>query len=228
MAHYVMADLHGEGERFRGMLEKIRFSSEDRLYILGDVVDRGPDGIALLETIMENPNMTLLLGNHEYMMLQYFSTNATEIDHRRWNRNGNAPTLAAFEARDTRAQQKLLTFLSTRPTHLDLTVAGKRFYLIHGFPGDNVHDEVWNRPEVDTPNPIPACQLIIGHTPVLELTVPEVQQDAFLRDLESRGEHLKILHAPGYLDLDCSCGYDIPAKALACLRLEDMAEFYLA
>lgn len=228
MAHYVMADLHGEGERFRGMLEKIRFSPEDRLYILGDVVDRGPDGIDLLETIMNNPNMTLLLGNHEYMMLQYFSPEATEIDHRRWNKNGNAPTLDAFRKRSPGEQERLLAFLKARPTHLELTVAEKRFYLIHGFPGDNVHDEVWNRPEVDTPNPIPDCQLIIGHTPVLELTVAEERQDDFLRDLESRGEHLHIFYAPGYLDVDCCCGYDLPAKALACLRLEDMAEFYRA
>ena len=33
MAHYVMSDIHGEG--FYAMLEKIQFSSEDALYILG-------------------------------------------------------------------------------------------------------------------------------------------------------------------------------------------------
>ena len=27
--------------------------------------------------------------------------------------------------------------------------------------------------------------------------------------------------------LDCGCGYDIPIKALTCLRLEDMHEFYV-
>ena len=53
MAHYALSDVHGEGDRFHRMLEKLRFSREDTLYILGDVIDRGPDGIALLREIME-------------------------------------------------------------------------------------------------------------------------------------------------------------------------------
>ena len=39
--HYVMADLHGEYDRWRRMLDRIAFSDADTLYILGDVVDRG-------------------------------------------------------------------------------------------------------------------------------------------------------------------------------------------
>ena len=64
MAHYVMSDIHGEADRFHAMLEKLRFSSQDTLYILGDVIDRGPDGIGLLRQIMQMRNAVLLLGNH--------------------------------------------------------------------------------------------------------------------------------------------------------------------
>ena len=46
---YALSDIHGQGRAFFEMLEKIRFSPEDKLYIIGDVVDRGPDGIQLLE-----------------------------------------------------------------------------------------------------------------------------------------------------------------------------------
>ncbi len=226
MAHYVMADLHSEGERFHAMLKKITFSNADKLYILGDVVDRGPSGIALIQKIMEMPNVTMLLGNHEYMMLQYFSPDATEIDYRRWNKNGNVPTLAAFQHLDFGEQECILKFLKTRPTHLQLEISGKGFYLIHGFPGETVHDEVWNRPTLDTPNPIPNYQLIIGHTPVLEFIQPEGEQEKYMQELEHKGDHPKILHAPGFIDIDCCCGYDMPGKALACIRLEDMEEFY--
>ena len=45
--------------------------------------------------------------------------------------------------------------------------------------------------------------------------------------LADGGDHVRILHRPGFIDLDCGCGYDTPAKALSCLRLEDMAEFYV-
>ena len=49
---YCMADLHGERNFFLRMLEQIRFSDTDHLYILGDVIDRGAGGIDLLEQIM--------------------------------------------------------------------------------------------------------------------------------------------------------------------------------
>ena len=169
MAHYVMGDIHGEADRFHAMLKKIKFSEDDVLILLGDVIDRGPDGIALLLEIMEMPNVIMLLGNHEYMMLQYLSPDATSTEIRRWNRNGNAPTLAAYLKQKAKVQQRIRTYLRTRPTHLELEVNGNRFYLVHGFPGENVHDEVWTRPTMESENPIPECKLIIGHTEVLSM-----------------------------------------------------------
>ena len=62
---------------------------------------------------------------------------------------------------------------------------------------------------------------------VLSLIQPEEKRINHALDLESRGEHLNILHAPGFINLDCGCGYDMPIKALACLRLEDFQEFYI-
>lgn len=227
MAHYVLSDIHGDGDRFHGMLEKIGFSGSDTLYILGDVVDRGPEGISLLREIMNTPNMVMLLGNHEYMMLQYLSPDATEIQIRRWNRNGNAPTLAAYRKLSPGEQQKILSFLRDRPVHLEVTVNGKAFYLVHGFPGGNVHDQVWGRPGIYDPNPIPNCQLIIGHTPVLCLGRTEEEQMTYGRKLQRMGEHLRIYHAPGFLDIDCGCGHDLGFQSLACIRLEDMLEFYV-
>ena len=226
MAHYTMSDIHGEADRFRAMLEKIQFSPDDTLYILGDVIDRGPDGILLLREIMAVPNMMMLLGNHEYMMLDYLKPDPDPIAIRRWNRNGNRPTLDAYLKLKAREQQEILDYLRSLPTHLEVEVNGQRFYLVHGFPGANVHDEVWHRPEMDTPNPIPGCQLIIGHTPVLSLIKPEEEKVRYAMELERRGEHLRICHAEGFIDIDCGCGHSYPIKALACIRLEDVVEFY--
>lgn len=226
MAHYVMSDIHGEADRFHAMLEKIHFSADDTLYILGDVIDRGPDGIPLLREIMAAPNMVMLLGNHEYMMLDYLKPDHDTIAIRRWNRNGNRPTLDAYLKLKAREQQEILDYLKSLPTHLELEINGKRFYLVHGFPGENVHDEVWCRPEMDTPKPIPGCQIIIGHTPVLSLIKPEDEKVRYAMELESRGEHLRICHADGFIDIDCGCGHSYPIKALACIRMEDMVESY--
>lgn len=226
MAHYVISDIHGALDRFHAMLDQIHFSEDDTLYIIGDVVDRGPNGITLLQEIMRTPNMVMMLGNHEYMMSQYMSPEATEIDFRRWNKNGNAPTLEEYHALTEEKQQEILSFIRELPTNMELTVNGKNYYLIHGFPGENVHDKVWNRPTMESENPIPDCCLIIGHTPVRSLTVPKEERDAFTEDLMARGEHIHIYHGNGFIDIDCGCGHDYYGNALSCLRLEDLKEFY--
>ena len=66
---YIMSDIHGNRQRFESVLSQIQLKKADRLYILGDVIDRFPDGIGLLQQIRKMRNARLLLGNHEYMML---------------------------------------------------------------------------------------------------------------------------------------------------------------
>ncbi len=228
MSHYIMADLHGEGQRFHKMLEQIGFCEQDQLYIIGDVIDRGPDGIPLLQEVLAAPNITLLLGNHEYMMRDYFSPAATEVEIRRWNKNGNEPTLAGWKQLSSKEQKELLAQLDRLPSHLELEVEGKKFYLVHGFVGENVHDDVWLRPTPESENPLPGCRVIIGHTKVSSLGRTKEEKDAYLAELLAKGEQLRIGHFPGFIDIDCGCGYfDMPMRRLACLRLEDMAEFYI-
>lgn len=69
MSTFIMSDIHGQYNAYKKMLEKINFSDEDELYVLGDVIDRGPDGIRIIKDLMERPNAELILGNHEFMLL---------------------------------------------------------------------------------------------------------------------------------------------------------------
>ena len=62
---YVMSDLHGCFDKYLLMLEKIKLSEKDTLYILGDVVDRGADGVRILLDIAKPNNVVLLRGNHD-------------------------------------------------------------------------------------------------------------------------------------------------------------------
>lgn len=66
---YVLSDIHGNLRRFESIMKQINLQSDDTLYVLGDVVDRYPDGIKILRRIMKMPNARMLMGNHEYMML---------------------------------------------------------------------------------------------------------------------------------------------------------------
>lgn len=67
---YVTSDLHGYPlGRFLDLLGKANFGHEDFIFVLGDVIDRGNDGITLLQWMMLQDNVQLILGNHEAMML---------------------------------------------------------------------------------------------------------------------------------------------------------------
>jgi len=60
---YVTSDLHGYPlEKFSDMLKSVNFSEADTLYILGDVIDRGKDGIKLLKWCMQQDNVEFILG----------------------------------------------------------------------------------------------------------------------------------------------------------------------
>ena len=80
MATYVISDIHGMYNKFTELLNKIKLKETDTIYILGDVLDRGPDPIKTLLKIMSMPNVICMLGNHEDMALdclKFFMT--TEI-----------------------------------------------------------------------------------------------------------------------------------------------------
>lgn len=76
---YVMSDLHGMYDRFIAMLEKIDFSDSDELFIIGDIIDRGERPVDILEYVMDKPNITVLLGNHEVMARDFLRRLTAEI-----------------------------------------------------------------------------------------------------------------------------------------------------
>ena len=77
MATYVVSDLHGHYDVFRQGLKTIKFNNEDRLYVVGDAIDRGSDGVRILREIQRRENMDLILGNHEFMMLNSVDPNGS-------------------------------------------------------------------------------------------------------------------------------------------------------
>ena len=46
---YVLSDIHRNLRRFNSIMEQINLKQSDALYILGDVIDRYPDGIKILQ-----------------------------------------------------------------------------------------------------------------------------------------------------------------------------------
>lgn len=226
---YVMSDIHGDSLRFHAMLKKIEFSTSDTMYILGDVIDRGSDGIPLLLEIMNMPNIAMLLGNHEHLMLQTIETGSS-LHYLSWMHNGGGQTVEQYLKLSYKDRSSLKSWLRKLPFYLEIEVEDWEYHLVHGFPGPDPYRSIWGRPNsveervewIDERK-----RVIIGHTPVLLLHAEtEEEQDAYMRKLIHQHEHLRILHAPGFIDLDCGCGHDLPVSRCACLRLDDMKEFY--
>lgn len=230
---YVLSDVHGMHSLLMEMLEKIKFSfEEDHLYINGDGIDRGPDGIKILQEIMRHQDsMTLILGNHEHMMLTAYGPNASEADKRLWELNGGASTKSAFEHLSVEGQNDLLAFLRNCPTCVDVNVNGQNCHLTHGWPADTTYGRVWGHPPcgIDSRNPLKdGSKLVIGHTVTLRLFAENHwEQNDIIRKMIEKNQHLKIYKSPEFTCVDCGCGCGLPVSRLACLRLDDMVEFYI-
>ena len=71
MATYVVGDIQGCFEPFQHLLDKVQFNPDkDRLWSVGDLVNRGPDNLKTLRWFYEHrDNVTMVLGNHDLHLL---------------------------------------------------------------------------------------------------------------------------------------------------------------
>ena len=69
---YCLSDIHGCYSLFCRLLEKLKFGGGDTLYVLGDIIDKGPESVRLLRLLLSMPNAYCIAGNHEYDFLKYY------------------------------------------------------------------------------------------------------------------------------------------------------------
>lgn len=171
---YVMSDIHGSRRRFDAVMEQIKLTDEDTLYILGDVTHRDIKKLSEAE------------------------------------------------------RESLFDWIDALPTELDITVNGRRYKLVHAMPKElfylakrpqlgEKYFSVWDRQSGEAPLS-GEYTMIFGHT------TSHHYQD---------GSPMRIWHGPDRMDIDCGSAYpDVQDKnaefigRLACIRLDDMREFY--
>lgn len=234
---YVMSDIHGNLRRFKSIMSKIDLQPDDTLYVLGDVVDRHPHGIEILQNIMAHPNIEMLLGNHEHMMLNAMVPQDQKLPWKRdsflselklWYRNHGKVTEDQLKQLPLEERQRIFDYLISLPLNRDIEVNGKNYKLVHGSPvefyredrwgyRDRTQFAVWERIEDYTVIP-DEYTLVFGHTPTLYYAAED---------------RLRIWHEKNKIGIDCGSGLEDVALTtfphqgnLACLCLDNMEEYY--
>lgn len=143
---FVVSDIHGCYEEYRELLELMNLRDGDALYVLGDVVDRGRDGIKVLLDMMSRPNVIPIAGNHDYLASVILEQLCVEITldnadnyldaefmkiYTMWIADGGNPTLTSFKQLPRGLRAKVLDYLSDFLPYAQVEVNGRQFILVH-------------------------------------------------------------------------------------------------
>lgn len=141
---YLCSDIHGDYDKYQKALEIV---GDDELIIIGDVIDRGRDGLKILLDTMEKDNITLMMGNHEGMMLDFlYKRGLYGGAWLNW-RNGGEETFRAYRFAIENGEidpDELEEYLASLPVSIDYGDV----FLVHGQP---VFDKNANQASFDEP-----------------------------------------------------------------------------
>jgi serine/threonine protein phosphatase 1 len=199
MRQFAITDIHGCLHTFQALLDKVRFSRGDELYLMGDYIDRGPDSKGVLDYIMElqeaGYQVHCLMGNHDLMMLESLGNPETND---MWLSNGGKETLKSFGAKKVQdIPGKYFDFISGLHPYFEVGP----YLLVHAglnFKNENpladTNAMLWERNWYAGIDREWLGERIIlhGHTPL------------FREELEQQHQNLD---AQRYLGLDSGCVY---------------------
>ena len=213
---YIVSDIHGCYEQYLALLEKIHFSEADELYVLGDVVDRGPEPIKVLQDMMKRPNVIIILGNHDFVMYSLMKTLAVEIteenydkqlttdvmrDYNLWLSDGGRVTAEKFRELEPWEMTDILDYIAGASLYEVIGHNGKEYRLVHAgisefSPEKGLEEyELYNFLEERADYskryyPQDNVFLVTGHTPTVII---------------NGWGKTEVYRAHGHIALDCAC-----------------------
>ena len=227
---YAISDIHGAFDKYQALLEKLNLQPDDRLYVLGDVVDRGPDGPKILLDMMKRDNVTFIRGNHDESAAIILGSVLDENARLKvpeaaetvalWLTDGGEPTLRQYFLELAADERKsVLDYVKKAPQYALLRIDGKVHLLAHSIPeirdfnaqggmrGLDAMDFSFNRADYGV------CYdenvvMVSGHTPT------------GLIDPACKG---RIWKGNNHIAIDCGAGYGYP---LGCICLTTGEEYY--
>lgn len=103
MRTFVVGDIHGQVVAFSQVLRDAGFNLEqDRLIVLGDIVDGGPDTFEVVEILLTVKNLVMILGNHDAWFIRHINGGMafdkdSYSDFQLWYQQGGKATLDSYQ-----------------------------------------------------------------------------------------------------------------------------------
>lgn len=127
----IIADIHGNADALTAVLADISQRGVERIIVNGDVVNRGPDSVQVLETLLLRGDVELTLGNHDDFLSLWHEK--SELIPQAWY---NAPFAATAQWQTEKMEQAGLLY---RPKQWPMVVELQESHLpavliTHGTP----------------------------------------------------------------------------------------------
>lgn len=213
---YIISDIHGCFDQYQELLSKINFSDADELYVLGDVVDRGPEPIKVFQDMMKRPNVIFILGNHDFIMYTLmkklsveitednydnYLTGETMMDYHLWLLDGGQVTAKQFRKLSRPEMADILDYIAGASLYEVIEHEGKEYRLVHAGLSDFAPDKGMDEYELydfleeradysKRYYPQENIILVTGHTPTI---------------LIKGWEKAEVYQKHGHIALDCGC-----------------------
>lgn len=131
MATYVFSDVHGHVATLDRLLARVSPSDDDRVVCLGDMVDRGPDPVGVINMVRGLPNATVLMGNHEDLMLSFYDDPNDQMAVLNWGINGCYTTVEGMQKLSAEERVAILIWLRGLPKWTCASVGGRDYICVH-------------------------------------------------------------------------------------------------
>ena len=133
MATYAFSDVHGHAATLDRLLNRVAPADEDHVYMLGDMIDRGPDPVGVLRLCR---NLTehggcVLMGNHEDLMLNYLEVPDDPLNLINWQGNGGETTRDGLAALPEHECIDLLNWIGELPLFAYEFVGSRPYVMTH-------------------------------------------------------------------------------------------------
>jgi serine/threonine protein phosphatase 1 len=113
----IIGDVHGHYDALLSLIDRVALQEDDRVYFLGDLIDRGPKSAQVVQFVMDN-NYPCLLGNHEAMLLDVVMGSGASLEiYQGWLQSGGYATVESYQ---NRIPPEHIEWMKQLPLYMDL------------------------------------------------------------------------------------------------------------